>query len=317
MRSSQSRRARSVALRSWRCGSAPCRPRPFPTASRPLVAVFAANHGVAARGVSPYPDIGDCRHGGEFRSGWGRHQPDLRPPRPRPQGVRTGARDPDSRHHGRAPAHRRGGLRRHHRLRHGGDSRHRSSLRWAKWGSAIPRSRRPSTPHSSAARSRQWVGRGTGVDDAGYARKVAVVEEARGAEPGSPPRRPAGGFAPARRPRGRRHGGGHLGGADRAHSGDSRRLRGLRGRRGAPGASIPHGTRPLRCGPPLRRRRAWRGACAGSERSRCSISGLRLGEGTGAALAAGIVRSALACPHRHGDLRSRPAWPTRTEDCRL
>ena len=49
-----------------------------PAVTRPLVAIFAGNHGVDAQGVTPFPPEGDPADGGEFR-GWRRgDQPDLR-----------------------------------------------------------------------------------------------------------------------------------------------------------------------------------------------------------------------------------------------
>ena len=48
----------------------------------------------------------------------------------------------------------------------------------ARWASATRRSPPPSTPGSTAARRRTWVGRGTGVDDPGLARKIEAVEAA-------------------------------------------------------------------------------------------------------------------------------------------
>ena len=73
-----------------------------------------------------------------------------------------------------------------------------------------------------------WVGRGTGVDDAGLKRKADAVRAAvarHEAHLGDPARSPA----PPRRPRNRRDGGRHSRRAHAAHAGDARRLRRLLG----------------------------------------------------------------------------------------
>ena len=75
----------------------------------------------------------------------------------------------------------------------------------ARWGSATRRSRRRSISRCSAARRRIGSGRGTGVDDAGIARKCAAVAAARRVS-SRPSRRSPGNAAPARRPRDRRDG---------------------------------------------------------------------------------------------------------------
>ena len=74
-------------LAAWQ-GRAP------PAVNRPLVAVFAGNHGVVARGVSAYPPAVTAADGREFRGRRRRDQPDLPRLRSRPQGLRPRARSP-------------------------------------------------------------------------------------------------------------------------------------------------------------------------------------------------------------------------------
>ena len=58
-----------------------------PTIERPLVAVFAANHGVVAQGVSAFPASVTGQMVANFTCGRRRHQPDLPAVRHRPQGL--------------------------------------------------------------------------------------------------------------------------------------------------------------------------------------------------------------------------------------
>ena len=138
-------------LAAWQ-GKAP------PTVERPLVAVFAASHGVAARGRLRLSARGQPADARELRGRRRRDQPDLRQLRPRLQGLRSRPRCADGRHR-RGRRHGRAILRRHHGLRHGGDrGRHRPAWPSARWASATPRSRRRSTPPSTAARPRPGSG---------------------------------------------------------------------------------------------------------------------------------------------------------------
>ena len=90
-----------------------------PHVDRPLVAVFAGNHGVVAQGVSALSGVGHAGDGGEFPGRRRGDQPDLQDVRSLAQSVRTGAGEADRRHHPGAGA-RREGLRGDDGLRHGG-----------------------------------------------------------------------------------------------------------------------------------------------------------------------------------------------------
>ena len=148
----------------------------IPTASRPLVAVFAANHGVAAQGVSPYPASVTAAMVANFAGRRRRHQPDLRHLGLGLKVFELALEIPTA-DITRGPAHGRGGLRRHDRLRHGGDPRHRPPLP-RRDGDRQHHGRGRHLRGALRRRGPPWVGRGTGVDDAGYARKVAAVEQA-------------------------------------------------------------------------------------------------------------------------------------------
>ncbi len=108
--------------------------------------------------------------------------------RPADRGFHGGAGDDAARNSGRALAagYRRGG------------AGHAICSASAKWASAIPRRRRPWRRRCSAARPRDWAGRGTGLDAAGVAHKAAVVERALALH-GEGAGRPVGGCAPPRR----------------------------------------------------------------------------------------------------------------------
>ena len=95
-----------------------------PAVTRPLVAVFAANHGIAARGVSAYPQAVTRQMVANFAAGGAAINQICKRLRARPEGVRAGARPADARHR-RGGRLRREGLRGDDRLRHGGGRRRR------------------------------------------------------------------------------------------------------------------------------------------------------------------------------------------------
>ena len=268
--------------------------RRAPHVDQPLVAVFAGNHGVVAQGVSAFPAVGDAGDGRQFRRRRRGDQPDLQDLRPWPESLRTRAGASDRRHHAGAGA-RREGLRGDDGLRHGGDRRRRRSARAsAKWGSATP----PSPPRSISALCGGEAER-LGRTRRRRRRRGAGAQGARG---GAAPSRciathlddPLEVLRRARRARNRGDGRRDSGGAHAAHSRDARRLRRLRG------AAILHALDPAAldhciAGACVGRERARAKCCAASARSRSSISACGSARVRGAALAAGVVKGALAC----------------------
>ena len=262
----------------------------IPTASRPLVVVFAANHGVAARGVSPYPAsvtagmVANFGAGGAAINqicghlGLGLKVFELALEIPTADIAAGPAMDEAG-----CAATIAFGM----EAIHGtdllclgemgiGNTTVAAAIYAALYGGDV----------------RGWVGRGTGLDDAGYERKVAVVEQALALH--------------------------------RDHLGDPLEvLRRLGGREVAAmvgailaariervpvildgyvvcaAAAVLQALDPAALDHCVAGHRSAEGA-HGEVLRRLGKAplldlGLRLGEGTGAALAAGIVRSALAC----------------------
>ena len=174
-----------------------------PTLDNPMVAIFAGNHGVTDQGVSAFPRevtaqmVANFTDGGaaisqicalhglnlrvfelalELPTGDITHGPGDGRPRRAPRRSPTAWR--------RWPAGR-------------------TSSASARWASATRRSRPRSIAALFGGTGADWVGRGTGVDDAGLARKAAAVDRGAGAAPRRA-RRSAGGPRAARRPRDRR-----------------------------------------------------------------------------------------------------------------
>ena len=163
-----------------------------PIVAKPVGLIFAGDHGVAAaEAVSAYPTE---RHGGDVR---------RLPPGPLDdQRVRPPRSAPPSTPSTSASAGRRSDIRfeaamtvdalrrdRGHRRAPPSTGSTATSSSSARWASATPRRRPPSPPRWPAARRRPWVGRGTGVDDAGLDRKrVAVAAGRATASPASPTR---------------------------------------------------------------------------------------------------------------------------------
>ena len=262
----------------------------IPTASRPLVAVFAGNHGVAARGVSPYPAsvtaamVANFAAGGAAINqicghlGLGLKVFELALEIPTGDITVEPALDEAA-----CAATIAFGM----EAIHGTDL-----LCLGEMGIGNTTVAAAIYAALYGGEARHWVGRGTGVDDAGYARKVAVVEQALA--------------------------------LNRDHLGDPLEvLRRLGGREVAAmvgailaariervpvildgyvvcaAAAVLHAMDPRALDHCVAGHRSAEGA-HGDVLHRLGKMplldlGMRLGEGSGAALAAGIVRSALAC----------------------
>ena len=157
-----------------------------------------------------------------------------------------------------------------------------------------------------------WVGRGTGVDDAGLKRKAEAVRAAVASPPGAS-QRSARGSGAARRARDRRDGRRDPRRAHPPHPGRARRLRRLLGRRGSAGAR-PDRARSLPRRPCLGRARARASAeAARQDAAARSRHAARRGLGRGAGGRHRQGRRRL--PQRHGDVRGsrgggerRRAW---------
>ena len=151
--------------------------REIPQLERVTIAVFAGNHGVAARGVSAYPQAVTEQMVANFASGgaainqiaglaaptcaWCRSNSTARPAtsRSRRRWTSTSFSPPST---SDIEPCRRTAI----------------CSRSARWGSPTPRRRRRCARHCLAAAPARWAGRGTGVDDAGLERKRAAIEAA-------------------------------------------------------------------------------------------------------------------------------------------
>ena len=138
----------------------------------------------------------------------------------------------------------------------------------------------------------RWAGRGTGLDDRGLARKQEVIDQGAGAARRHS-RRPAAGRGGARRTRTCGHPRRDARRAPPAHSGAARRLR-LHRRRGAAGPTAGRCARSCAGRACVGRSRPPRAAEELNLRPLLDL-GMRLGEGSGAALAVSVLRAALAC----------------------
>ena len=262
----------------------------IPTASRPLVAVFAANHGVTAQGVSPYPAsvtaamvANFAGNGAAINQICGHLGLGLK--------VFELALEIPTEDITRAPAMDEAGCAA--TIAFGMEAIHGTDL-LALGEMGIGNTTVAAAIYAAlyGGEASQWVGRGTGVDEAGYARKVAAVEAALALH--------------------------------RDHLGDPLEvLRRLGGREVAAmagailaarieripvildgyvvcaAAAVLHAIDPAVLSHCVAGHRSAEGA-HGEVLRRLGLEplldlGLRLGEGTGAALAAGIVRTALAC----------------------
>ncbi len=262
----------------------------IPTASRPLVAVFAANHGVAARGVSPYPQSVTAAMVANFAAGGaainqicGHLGLGLK--------VFELALEIPTADIASGPALDEAGCAA--TIAFGMEAIHGTDLLClGEMGIGNTTVAAAIYAGLYGGPASDWVGRGTGVDEAGLARKIAVVEEAVALH--------------------------------RGHLGDPLEvLRRLGGREVAAmagailaarieripvildgyvvcaAAAVLHAMDPAVLDHCVAGHRSAEGAHGEVLRRLGKVPlldlGLRLGEGTGAALAAGVVRSALAC----------------------
>jgi nicotinate-nucleotide--dimethylbenzimidazole phosphoribosyltransferase len=148
-----------------------------PAVTRPLVAIFAGNHGVAARGVSPYPPEVTRQMLENFSAGGaavnqicaafdiGLKVFDLALDHPTADITREAALDEKA-----AAATIAFGM----EATAGGSD----LLCLGEMGIANTTVAAAVCHGLYGGRAADWVGRGTGVDDAGLARKIAAVEEA-------------------------------------------------------------------------------------------------------------------------------------------
>ena len=262
----------------------------IPTASRPLVAVFAGNHGVAARGVSPYPPSVTAAMVANFAAGGAAVNQicghlglglkvfelaleiptadiTVEPALDEAACAATIAFGMEAIHGTDLLALGEMGI---------GNTTVAAAIYAALYGGEV----------------RHWVGRGTGVDDAGYARKLAAVEAAlllhrdHLADPLEVLRRLGGREVAA------------MVGAILAARIERVPVI-LDGYVVCAAAAVLHAMDPAALDHCVAGHRSAEGA-HGDVLARLGKAplldiGLRLGEGSGAALAAGIVRSALAC----------------------
>ncbi len=129
-----------------------------PTLDNPMVAIFAGNHGRHGARCVGLPGGGDGADGRQFHRRRGRDLADLRPARAQSAGVRTGARTADRRYHRRAGDGRQDVCRNDRPMAWRRSPASPTCCAWAKWASAIRRSLRRSTRHSTAAMAADWVG---------------------------------------------------------------------------------------------------------------------------------------------------------------
>ena len=157
--SSPSRRARSAGWRRSPPGWPPGRAATRRCVAHPRVAVFAGNHGVAARGVSAYPGGGDGADGAELHRTAAPRSTSCTGGRRRAARLRDRPRRAHGRFH-RGARHERGGLRQGDGLRHDGGRAGRRPAVPGRDGHRQHDQRRGALPsRSSAARRPSGPGR--------------------------------------------------------------------------------------------------------------------------------------------------------------
>lgn len=270
--------------------------RERPVAERLRAAIFAGNHGVAARGVSAYPAevtaqmVANFHHGGAainaLAQACGAELTVVAIELDRPTGdicVEAAMSEADclaAINAGAAVVE--AGL---------------DLLLLGEMGIANSTPAAALCAQAFGGPAEHWIGRGTGVDGEGLIRKAGAVERALAVHGGQC----INAFETLRRLGGRDRGAGRsgVGGADAARSRDAGRVYLLRGRRAASEDNPAITDHCLA---------AHLSAEAGHQRLPAALAlepllrlDMRLGEGSGAAVAAQIVRSALAA---HQDMAS-------------
>lgn len=281
--------------------------RAVPTASRQMVAVFAGNHGVAARGVSPYPSSVTAAMVANFGAG-GAAINQICSHLGLGLKVFELALDIPTGDIASGPALDEAACAA--TIAFGMEAVHDADLicvgEMGIGNTTVAAAIYAALYGGDAA---HWVGRGTGVDDAGLARKVAVVEEAVAlhrdhlSDPLEVLRRLGGREVAA------------MVGAILAARLERVPVI-LDGYVVCAAAAVLHALHPAALDHCVAGHRSVEGAHGDVLRRLGKTPlldlGLRLGEGTGAALATALVRSALAC-HTGMPPSTRPAWPTGTD----
>ena len=296
-----------------------------PPTARKTIVTMAGDHGVAAEGVSKYPQevTGQMVHG--FAAGMaginalGRLAgarvvvvdmgvaADLGPLVAAGKIISETRRPRHRQHRPRAGHDPRAGRRGHRGGHRGGPSRwptRPTCSAPATWASPTPRPRPPCWPPCRGEPVAALTGRGTGIDDGQLARKIAVVESGLGDESPRSARR-ARRAGQGGRLRDRRHGRPDPGRRRPPQAGPRRRLHFHRRRPDRP-IALPRWRRNT-SSPPIAAPSRAIGPCnAAWARSRSWTSTCGWAKASGAALAMHLVDAAQLRPHRNGHLRRSP-----------
>ena len=235
---------------------------------------------------------GHAADGGELRRRRRGHQPDLQRLRPRPEGLRARARPADARHRRRRTPSTKSPARRRSPTAWRRSRAASTSSASARWGSPTRPSRRRSSMRSTAARPRTGSGAAPASTMPGLRAQGGRGRRGRRAARRASAIRSkcCAGSAGARSPR---WSGAILAARMRARAGHRRRLRHDRRRRD-PACACGRTRSTIASSRTARRRRRTARVLERLGKTPLLDLGMRLGEGTGAALAAGIVKAALA-----------------------